>query len=213
MATWSWLGHERKRFLTVLTTGIFLAVVVLVPTSDVRFRARLVGGHYQGNTTTTTSNTPTTLTTPTTTSNAPTTSDNTPTTTSEEPQLILSAQQGRGGDAIVVTGRGFRPIEQIDLLFMSTPVPLGTFQTDDRGNLSAAVVIPSDATPGEHEIVATSSDGEIRARQTFTVLAAALSGAAGQLPRTGFDVFDLLFLAGLLLLLGLSATLAGRRFS
>ncbi|OJX64523.1 MAG: hypothetical protein BGO95_08635 [Micrococcales bacterium 73-13] len=61
------------------------------------------------------------------------------------------APEGR----LTVSGVGFRPGEQVEVVLHSTPATLGTFTAGASGAFSAAVTIPADAAAGAHTVVST----------------------------------------------------------
>jgi LPXTG-motif cell wall-anchored protein len=119
--------------------------------------------------------------------------------------LTLSETTVDPGQALTATGRGFRALGSVDMAFESSPVALGTFQADASGVVTARVTVPSNATPGTHQIAATGpapDNATLVLRATLTVRAAGDPGAAtnsAPLVRTGSSSVIPLTTAGIVL--------------
>ncbi len=137
--------------------------------------------------TTTTRATTTTTVRPGTTTTAPigtTTTTPTPTTTSGPgPTARVSPSVVAAGQQVTVSGSGFPPNTPLDVLLFSDPVLLGTTTSDSAGAFHVAVTIPTNTTPGTHQIVVRGGGKEARVSITVT----APPRPAGPLPRTGSD--------------------------
>jgi hypothetical protein len=68
------------------------------------------------------------------------------------PTAALSASTVPAGGTITVTGAGFLPGEQVQVILHSTPVVLATVTADTDGSVSTPVTIPADIEPGPHTI-------------------------------------------------------------
>ena len=95
----------------------------------------------------------------------------------------LSDTTVTGGSDVTVTGSGFAPNSEIQLIIESDPVLLATVTADATGAFSATVTIPPSFS-GDHLIVATGVDpaGSLR------VLGTAIVVEPTQLPRTNTDL-------------------------
>jgi LPXTG-motif cell wall-anchored protein len=124
----------------------------------------------------------------------------TPTTTT--PPAALSATRVTAGGSITVSGEGFLPGEQVQVVLFSDPVVLGVVVAGADGKATATKTIPASTPAGTHhiELVGVTSGRKV-VSPAITVLAAA-SPAAGTggaaLPRTGGQASPLV-LTGLLL--------------
>ena len=132
--------------------------------------------------------------------------------------LTLSDTTVDPGQLLTATGRGFKALGSVDLAFESTPVALGTFQADASGVVTARLTVPSNATPGTHQIAATGpapDNATLVLRATLTVRAAGAPGAApgsSPLVRTGSSHAIPLTAAGILLIfIGATAWFLARR--
>jgi len=116
------------------------------------------------------------------------------------PTVVIGTATARPGDTITVTGTGFTPSGQVEIVLHSDPVHLLTLTADGSGAFVATVTISAGTPAGAHTIEATDAAVTITATATLTVTA---------LAATGIDPGPVLLLALLLLLLG-AAALAGR---
>lgn len=128
--------------------------------------------------------------------------------------LALGRSQVRPGEALSVSGGGFRPNSAVTIVFRSAPVTLGSATTDASGAFTTTVTIPADATPGTHTIAATGVNPNGTPRElasTITVLGAE-TARGGTLPRTGASMAVPVGISGAALVaVGSLAVLAARR--
>lgn len=108
------------------------------------------------------------------------------------------------GETLTITGTGFAAGEVVAGVLTSTPVDLGTKPADANGTVVFSVRIPASLEVGAHTATLSGASGSAAA--PFNVVA-----AGGTLAQTGLDGLGLSSLAGLLLLSGAGACLAGRR--
>lgn len=108
------------------------------------------------------------------------------------------------GETLTITGTGFAAGEAVAGVLASTPVDLGTKPADANGTVVFSVRIPASLEVGPH--IATLSGASGSATAPFNVVA-----AGSTLAQTGLDSLGLSSIAGLLLLSGAGACLAGRR--
>lgn len=101
--------------------------------------------------------------------------------------LALGTSEVRPGQRLPVSGSGFRPNSTVALEFRSAPVSLGTAQADAAGTFNATVVIPADATPGQHTLAATgvNPSGTPRELTAAVTVLGDETARGGALPRTG----------------------------
>lgn len=85
--------------------------------------------------------------------------------------LRLDRQTVTAGETLQLDAEGFLGNEQVEVELHSTPVSLGTLAADDAGALSGTIAVPSDTTPGSHEVVLIGESGRT-ASITVTVVAA-----------------------------------------
>ena len=82
--------------------------------------------------------------------------------------ISLSANAGRTGESINVSGTGFNANATLSATFDSSPVTLdGTTNTNASGAFSGAQITIPPSSAGDHQI--TVSDGSNNASDTFTV--------------------------------------------
>lgn len=129
--------------------------------------------------------------------------------------LELDTTAPTAGQEVMVTGSGFAPNTAVVITIYSDPYVLDTVTSDADGNISAAVMIPSDYT-GTHTIVAQgySATGAIRTlAMDVTIAAAAPTPTPVTTPGTGTTLGTTLATTGgpvvMLLLLGLGLVSAG----
>lgn len=131
-----------------------------------------------------------------------------------QPRLTLERDSVVQGESLGLTGVGFAPGEQVEVVLHSEPVVLATLAADEAGVLRSTVTIPTTAAVGAHEIVATGLSSEGSAAAGLTVLAAdsGNTGGSGPLGTTGGRIgVAALALSGLLLSAGAVFLLARRR--
>lgn len=76
--------------------------------------------------------------------------------TSETRISFSGAERGApilAGSQVNIAGQGFRPGQQITLLYGSTPLPGGTLSADGEGKVSGKLTVPANAVSGIHPIV------------------------------------------------------------
>lgn len=128
--------------------------------------------------------------------------------------LVGNSSSVSQGGSLGLTGSGWVANESVNLTLHSTPVGVGTAQTDANGNFSATVTIPSNTPAGSHYIEASDSYGNT-ATFAFTVTAAGGGnnggGSGGGLAGTGVAVVGIGALGVVLLVGGGLMLMAGRR--
>jgi hypothetical protein len=105
------------------------------------------------------------------------------------------------------------PNEGITLTLHSTPVVLGTTTASATGTFSTTVTIPSNTTPGAHQIIATGTTGD-SAITDITVTGATISTATttgSGLAFTGADIAIVSAVGAIALGLGGLLVLTARR--
>lgn len=100
------------------------------------------------------------------------------------PELVASKGSAAQGEGVDLTGRGFAPGESIVITLHSAPVRLATAVADGAGGFRVSVLVPVDASPGQHTIVAAGAGSGLSASAPLRVIAAG-AGAGGGLPGTG----------------------------
>jgi hypothetical protein len=135
--------------------------------------AVLVDAPPPSTTTSTSTSTTTTTSTSTTTTTSTSTTTTVPSTTTttrpcSPPTVNVQPSTMRAGDAVTVSGCGFGANKPVTLTMFSSPVVLGQTTANGTGNYSSVVVIPADATPGNHTIVASGQNGESVASEGST---------------------------------------------
>lgn len=96
------------------------------------------------------------------------------TTTSVAPGAVVtpSANSTSPGGTLTLTGTGFPGSSTLDVTFLSTPVSLGTVQTNATGGFAIAVTIPPDASVGSHHIQIATKDGAVKVSIPIEIVAA-----------------------------------------
>jgi hypothetical protein len=114
------------------------------------------------------------------------------------------------GDPVTVTGSGFAPGEQVNVVLHSDPVLLTTVTASPTGTVTATVTIPAGTAPGAHQIVLTGVSSGVTVALDLTVTA---PDAIAALASTGVDAIAAAELALAVLLLGGALVLltVGRR--
>lgn len=116
----------------------------------------------------------------------PVTTPTTPPTPTYTPMpLGLSAGAVSAGGSITISGAGFKPNEQIEIVLHSDPILLGTVRADALGAFTFTTTIPAGAPTGEHTIIATGVESGATTKIGVTVataqevcVARAVSGAS-----------------------------------
>jgi hypothetical protein len=124
------------------------------------------------------------------------------------------------GQAINVTGSGYKALSNINMSLASTPVFLKVVVADQSGNFSTTVTIPADTPFGNHNIVATGVDPNgnplvektlVNVQPVTAVLGNQTTAArGGTLAFTGFNSAGLVTVAVVMVLLG-GTLVAGSR--
>jgi hypothetical protein len=107
-----------------------------------------------------------------------------------EAPATVSNSNPNPGSAVTFSASGFQPNSNAQVYFESTPVLLETVSADANGTVASTVTIPSDAVPGDHDIVVTGTapDGSpLSVSIPITVVSATTSGTSG-LAFTGADI-------------------------
>lgn len=76
--------------------------------------------------------------------------------TSEARVTFSGAERGApilAGGAVTVAGQGFRPGQQVTLLYGATPLPGGSLTADGEGKVAGRLTVPANAVSGIHPIV------------------------------------------------------------
>jgi hypothetical protein len=112
------------------------------------------------------------------------------------------------GDTVTVTGDGYLPGSNVEIVVFSTPVSLGTVVAGADGKFSATVALPKDLVNGTHHLVASGVD--VNGNPRYLVSEILVSGGSG-LAYTGFTPAP--YLAGglVVLLAGAGLLFATRR--
>ncbi|MBF0815043.1 hypothetical protein E4U02_01295 [Microbacterium paludicola] len=116
-----------------------------------------------------------------------------------EPGVTVSDNIVSPGERITVTGAGFVPGEDVRVEMHSTPVVLDTVTASADGTITAVVTIPSDATAGAHQIVATGS-GFSAAADITVVLSGGLAATGAEGTLLYASLGGLVLAAGIVLL-------------
>jgi hypothetical protein len=120
------------------------------------------------------------------------------------------------GASFAVSGANLTPTESVTLtLDTSSPVTLGTTNTDGTGSFLTTVTLPSNTTPGTYPVTATGGAGD---SSTTAVTAKSCAGglvftasSTGGLAFTGADIAALASVGAIALALGGMLVLTGRR--
>jgi hypothetical protein len=123
--------------------------------------------------------TPTPTPTPTATSTPTPTPSVTPTPSASTASLSLSAATVEPGGTLTVSGKGFVASVPVDIWLHSTPVLLGQTNVSASGSFAKQVTIPSTTTPGMHEVVVSTSNGDVTVNLEVRTASAAALGATG----------------------------------
>ncbi|MCU4187264.1 hypothetical protein K6U06_23075 [Acidiferrimicrobium sp. IK] len=115
--------------------------------------------------------------------------------------VTASTTTAAPGQPIALAGSGFAPSESISIVLHSTPVQLATVQATPAGTFSTTVTIPTNTTPGQHEIIATGLTSGVTATFPITIVGSsaatapaaattsgASSGGGSSLAFTGADI-------------------------
>lgn len=89
-----------------------------------------------------------------------------------EPAVTLDRRVVAAGGTLVVSGSGFLPGEQVELVLHSDPTWLATPVADAAGAFAETVTVPVDTPPGEHHVAARGvTSGRTARSGTFEVVA------------------------------------------
>lgn len=130
--------------------------------------------------------------------------------------LRLGQSTARPGERISVGGDGFAPNSRVRIEFRSQPVELASVTANSAGSFDTTVVIPANASLGQHTIAAqgtnpTPPGGARELTATITIVGAA-AAPGGTLPRTGAaDALPLALGGAALVGIGAVAVVAARR--
>lgn len=117
--------------------------------------------------------------------------------------LRLSSNRLAPGERVTVAGDRLAPNTIYRINFTSVPVELATATTNASGSFQTVVTIPSNATPGAHEINITDPSGRVVASVDLTVTGTGTTSTrGGGLARTGANALGLAMLAATAILLG-----------
>ena len=115
------------------------------------------------------------------------------------------------GESMTVSGFGFTPGEQVEVLLFSDPAWVGTTVATEEGTASLTFVVPLDTPAGFHHLEMRGiTSSHVASSPQFEVLASAVT-PSGSLPYTGGDVLPLAGMAVLLLGAGAVVVLTTRR--
>jgi TolB protein len=89
---------------------------------------------------------------------------------------------------IAVTGDGFEPDQQLQMVFESDPVALGLTRSDEAGGYSVLVTIPATATAGAHQIVVSGPNTQGGTHRSITTVTVQASGVAAPTQARGDDL-------------------------
>lgn len=128
--------------------------------------------------------------------------------------INLNKSCGPAGSQVVVIGHNFTPRATVSLTFHSTPTPLGTVTVTAGGTFNVKVTVPAGSS-GQHQIVATSTAGEV-ATAAFTAPcsgsgASGAGGNSGGLAGTGVAVISISVVGLVLLVVGGLFLVSSRR--
>ncbi|MEV4131956.1 hypothetical protein AB0J72_07300 [Dactylosporangium sp. NPDC049742] len=122
---------------------------------------------------------------------------------------IVGIDNPAAGEAVTLSGGGFKPGTAVEVVVYSAPQPLGTAYTDAAGAFTLLVVVPADLHRGGHTFVAAGLAGD----NSLRLLSAPVTvhHAAATLPVTGGPVGAVAALGGWAVLIGTVLALLGRR--
>jgi hypothetical protein len=115
------------------------------------------------------------------------------------------------GGSLTVSGSNFAPGDTVTIVLHSAPITLATTTANPSGAFSAVVTIPSDTAPGQHEIVASDTDGDSTSTNILVTGTVPVATATPSLPFTGADIAALSGVGAVALALGGMLILTGRR--
>jgi len=135
-------------------------------------------------------------------------SDGTELTVTHEPTQVRTAFDVESGSTITVAGTGYQPGTGITVWLYSTPRRLGTSTTDDRGQFSAELTIPTGIDIGSHTL---SIDGTTARGTSTTRIGININRPVSDVPVTGSAPSNTVSFAVILVALGILALLRARR--
>ncbi|MFZ6762298.1 YncE family protein [Pseudoroseomonas sp. WGS1072] len=106
--------------------------------------------------------------------------------TSDVQLRFSAAEQNRpilAGGEVVVAGQGFRPGQQVTLLYGTTPLLGSALVADGEGKISGRITVPAQAVPGNHPIV-------VVAQGPYSATVAPLK-VSPQIPLSGQERFEI----------------------
>ncbi|QNG37192.1 fibronectin type III domain-containing protein [Geodermatophilaceae bacterium NBWT11] len=118
------------------------------------------------------------------------------------------------GQTLTVQGQGFALYSTVRLSLFSTPIDLGTVDTDDTGFFRTQITLPANLTNGTHTLVATGINPDFTTRNlviTVTVSGGVVTSAT--LANTGVDTAVPLAGGALAVLAGMGLLVGARRRS
>lgn len=108
----------------------------------------------------------------------------------DECSATVSDSEVESDGTVIVSGTGFMPGSEVELVLRSDPISLGSVTTDADGSFTKRVRIPASASPGRHTITATGVDRSGAPRVlsvVVTVVRTADATPSAAPPRTGAD--------------------------
>ncbi|MFF5225756.1 hypothetical protein [Dactylosporangium sp. NPDC000521] len=122
---------------------------------------------------------------------------------------IAGAGNPAAGEAVTLSGGGYRPGTAVEVVVYSAPRPLGTAYADAAGTFTLLVVVPADLHRGGHTFVAAGLAADNTPR--YLTAPVAVHPAAATLPVTGGPVGAIAALGSWAVLIGTVLALLGRR--
>lgn len=101
--------------------------------------------------------------------------------------LTISSTVLSPGDEFSVTGTGFDPGSEVQVVFNSTPVVLGTIEVSSTGTATGTFRVPADAEVGAHrvEMVGVDPSGAPRTLSVEVTVTGATAAPADERPASG----------------------------
>jgi hypothetical protein len=123
------------------------------------------------------------------------------------------------GDQVTLSGDGYLPGSNVELIVYSTPVSLGTVVVGTDGKFSVTVTVPEDLADGTHHLVAAGVDASGNPRYLVvevtvsggTAVVVGLATTGDDLAYTGFSALPVAGAGVLALLAGGGLLVASRR--
>ncbi|MEU0554329.1 hypothetical protein [Dactylosporangium sp. NPDC006015] len=122
---------------------------------------------------------------------------------------IVDTDNPATGEAVTISGGGFKPGTAVEVVVYSTPQPLGTAYVDAAGTFTLLVIVPTGLHRGGHTFVAAGLAADNTLRYLSTPVT--VHHAAAALPVTGGPVGAVATLGGWAVLIGTVLALLGRR--